>query len=69
MTENNRYEIDLATLINKLNDLHDQANGDLARVIELLLLENHNLSLGQSSGFGRGVEYDFSEIPRFLELT
>lgn len=69
MTDNNRCKVDLATLINKLNDLHDQANGDLARVVELLLLENHVLSLGQSSGFGRGVEYDFSEIPRFLEIT
>jgi len=69
MTETNRNEIDLSTLVAKLNELQKQAEGDLARVIELLLLENHILSLGQSHGFNRGVAWDLSEIPRFLEMS
>ena len=44
------------------------SDGDLARVIELLLLENHVLMQHQSVGFRRGVPYEFSEFPRFLHF-
>ena len=68
MTESSTYEIDLSKLIGKLNDLQSKAGGDLARVIELLLLENHLLSMGQSSGLDRGRKWDFSQVPRFLTM-
>ncbi|WP_136661793.1 hypothetical protein [Nitratireductor sp. XY-223] len=68
MSETSRYEIDLSKLVGKLNDLQSKADGDIARVIELLLLENHLLSIGQSSGFERGRKWDFSQVPRFLKM-
>jgi len=55
-------------LIEKLRDLEKQSNGDLSRVIELLVLENHVLRQHQSVGFRRRVEYQFTEFPRFLRL-
>jgi hypothetical protein len=55
-------------LIAKLNDLDGQCTGDLAHMIEILLLENHVLALQQSKGMLRGAKLDFSQFPRFLEL-
>lgn len=60
--------VDEDELVEKLNRLLVEGGGDLARVIEFLLLENHMHTLEQSSGFRRGVQYDFSEFPRFLKL-
>lgn len=61
--------IDPSDLIAKLNDFEAQVEGDLARVLELLLLENHVLQLGQSTGFRRGSRFGFSDYPRFLQLS
>lgn len=52
----------------KLRHLEGEADGDLARVIEILLLENHVLMQHQSVGFRRRVDYEFSGFPRFLHL-
>jgi hypothetical protein len=69
MTNNpNEVSIDPNDLIAKLNDLDGQCADDLAHMIEILLLENHVLSLQQSKGMLRGVKLDFSQFPRFLEL-
>lgn len=61
-------EIDPAHLVGKLRELEAETEGDLARIIELLLLENHVLRQHQSAGFIRSANYGFSEYPRFLEL-
>lgn len=45
------------------------ADNDPARVIELLLLENHILSQNQSDGFMRRRQLVFSSFPRFIELS
>lgn len=60
--------IDKNELIAKLNEVSARSDGDIARLIELLLLENHMLALGQSNGLRRGVEFEFSSFPRFLKL-
>ena len=62
-------EIEISALIGKFDDLQNKADNDLARLVELLLLENHVLTLGQSQGFGRGANVDFENFPRFLALT
>ena len=61
-------EIDPTHLVGKLRELETQTDGDLARVIELLLLENYVLRQHQSAGFIRSANYGFSEYPRFLRL-
>lgn len=61
-------EIDPTHLVGKLRELETQTDGDLARVIELLLLENHVLRQHESAGFIRSANYGFSEYPRFLKL-
>ena len=68
MVESTKIEIDPNVLVTKLNKTTEQANGDLARVIELLLLENHVLELDQSCGFRRSAHLGFSEYPRFLKI-
>lgn len=67
MTKAPRLVIDPNQLIAKLNEVEEQADSDLARMIELLLLENHVLKLGQSSGFRCGTHSGFSDYPRFLQ--
>ncbi len=52
-TDQEALVIDTSDLIRTLKDTETRADGDLARLIELLLLENHALSLGQSAGFRR----------------
>jgi len=69
MADGKGLTIDPNELIEKLNQVQKEADGDLARMIELLLLENHVLQLGQSSGFRRGTHYGFSKFPRFLQLN
>ena len=56
-------------LVARLSDVDKQAGGDLARMIELLLIENHILRLQQSSGFRRGVPVRYETFPRFLEFS
>lgn len=68
-SKTNNIEIDTQQLINKMSELEQLANGDVARMIELLLLENHTLKLNQSSGMLRRRKLDLSEFPRFLKLT
>ncbi len=41
MIKNKRHEINLTILIDKLTKLQGKADGGMAHVIELLLLENH----------------------------
>lgn len=62
-------EIEISALIGKFDELQNKADNDLARLVELLLLENHVLTLGQSTGFGRGAYVDFENFPRFLALV
>lgn len=68
MSEDSHIMIDPSDLVTKLQKLETDADGDLSRVIELLLLENHVLTQHQSVGFRRGAHYEFSEFPRFLKL-
>lgn len=68
MADGNQMMIDQTVLVAKLNEIEAECEGDLARIIELLLLENHVLSLDQSTGFRRGIDMNFSEFPRFLEI-
>lgn len=68
MSETHALVINQTDLIAKLEEAKTQSDGDLARVIELLLLENHVLALGQSAGLRRGVTMDFSRFPRFLQI-
>lgn len=56
-------------LVAKLHDVETAAQGDLARMIELLLLENHVLARDQSMGLRRGVDPDLSDFPRFLQIV
>ena len=68
MADRNQRIIHHSELVSKLMRIKAQCGGDVARVIELLLLENHVLSLDQSAGFVRGITMDFSDFPRFLKL-
>ena len=60
--------INTSDLMRTLKEIETRAGGDLARVIELLLLENHVLSLGQSAGYRRRIDTNFSDFPRFLQI-
>lgn len=62
-------EVDTSDLIKTLHKFKELAGDDPARVIELLLLENHVLSQNQSDGFIRRRRLDFSSFPRFIQLT
>lgn len=64
----NSIEIDHAGLMARLEELQMESDGDVARLIELLLLENQILALRQSTGMHRGLVVDLSSYPRFLEL-
>lgn len=39
---------------------------DIARIVELLLVENHVLKRQQSTGLTRGVGFRYETYPRFL---
>lgn len=65
----NNIEVDTSDLIETLHKFKTLAEDDTARVIELLLLENHILSQNQSDGFIRRRRLDFTTFPRFIELT
>lgn len=60
--------IAVSDLLANFKRLEEQCQGDPARLVELLLLENHVLRLGQSSGFRRGMSMNFEEFPRFLKF-
>lgn len=62
-------EVDTSSLLETLHGFQELADNDPARVIELLLLENHVLAQNQSDGFIRRRRLDFSTFPRFLQLT
>ncbi len=66
--DDKRMIINQDDLIAKLNELHNECGGDLAMVVERLLLENHVLALDRSSGFRRGVNFEFADFPRFLKV-
>lgn len=68
MANKGDVQIDPCTLITKLRELESQCDGDLAHVVERLLLENHVLAMQQSSGLKRGMGWDFSMFPRFLSF-
>lgn len=68
MADTASIEIDPAHLVGKLRELETETEGDLARIIELLLLENHVLRQHQSVGFTRKAHYGFSDYPWFLCL-
>lgn len=55
-------------LVAKLHEVESSAHGDIARVIELLLVENHVLKGQQSSGLLRGVSVRYHDFPRFLKF-
>ena len=60
--------IAVSDLLANFNRLEEQCQGDPARLVELLLLENHVLRLGQSGGFRRGMSMNFEAFPRFLKF-
>ena len=64
-----KVEIDPEELIEKFNHLHAKFEGDLAQIVEHLILENHVLNLDQSNGYRRGWKLEFSGYPRFLETA
>lgn len=68
-SKTNNIEIDTQELVSKLTELEKLAGGDVSRILELLLLENHVLRQNQSSGMLRRRKLDFSTFPRFLKLT
>ena len=68
MADTASIEIDPAHLVGRLRELETETEGDLARIMELLLLENHVLRQHQSIGFTRKAHYGFSDYPRFLRL-
>jgi len=68
MAEKDALVINQSDLLAKLEEAKGKSDGDLARVIELLLLENHVVSLEPSTGFRRGNDMDFSDFPRFLKV-
>ncbi|MGH1416262.1 MAG: hypothetical protein ACRBB0_22430 [Pelagimonas sp.] len=55
-------------LVARLREVESSAQGDIARVIELLLVENHVLTRQQSVGISRGVGVRFETYPRFLKF-
>lgn len=55
-------------LVARLHEVENSAQGDIARIIELLLVENHVLKRQQSTGLTRGVGVRFETYPRFLKL-
>jgi len=57
-----------ADLIAKLRQVEASAHGDIARTIELLLIENHVLKRQRSNGLTRGVGVRYDTYPRFLKL-
>jgi len=62
-------EIDHNALLSKMDKVTSDAEGDIARLIELLLLENYLLKECTSAGFHRGVTPDLSTYPRFVTLV
>lgn len=64
----NRMRIDPELLVARLNELETQTEGDIARIIELLLVENQALRMQCSRGLHRGRGIDASTYPRFLEI-
>lgn len=55
-------------LVARLHEVENSAQGDIARIIELLLVENHVLKRQQSVGLSRGVGVRLETYPRFLKL-
>ncbi|MBO6727824.1 MAG: hypothetical protein JJ911_19355 [Rhizobiaceae bacterium] len=64
----NRTEIDPNVLVARLKEVEADADGDIARVIELLLVENHALRSQCSRGLNRGQTIQATTYPRFLEI-
>ncbi len=56
-------------LVARLREVESSAHGDIARVIELLLVENHVLKQQISTGLYRGVGVRVATYPRFLKLA
>ncbi|MDF1670211.1 MAG: hypothetical protein P1U83_11400 [Roseovarius sp.] len=67
-SKNATISINPDDLVARLADIEKDAKGDIARVIELLLLENHVLRSQRSFGLNRGVIFSFNDFPRFLRL-
>ena len=68
MSERQSTQISTHLMVQKFKALEEECDGDLARMFERLLLENHILSLQTSSGFLRSAGVDFNSFPRFIEL-
>lgn len=66
--DNKTISIHPDDLVAKLREVERCAQGDLARVIELLLVENLVLQRQRSVGLMRGVSMRFDAFPRFLKL-
>lgn len=64
----NRTKIDPDVLFARLKEVEADADGDIARIIELLLVENHALRLQCSRGLNRGQSIQATTYPRFLEI-
>lgn len=64
-----RMEIDRDALLLKLAEVRTEADEDLARMLELLLLENHVLKKQVSSGLLRSISLELKSYPRFIDLV
>lgn len=61
-------KIDRDALLIKLGEIQADANNDLARMLEMLLLENQLLKTQVSSGLLRSIPMQLKEYPRFIEF-
>lgn len=69
MVEDNKtISINPDDLVARLREVESSAQGDIARVIELLLVENHVLKQQTSTGLCREVGARYDTYPRFLTL-
>ena len=64
-----QIEIDHNVLLAHMDRIKSDAGGDVARMLELLLLENYVLREQTSSGFLRNGQFDVTTYPRFVSLV
>lgn len=64
-----QFEIDHNKLLAHMDRVKSDADDDVARMLELLLLENYVLKEQTSSGFLRNCQVDVSSYPRFVSLV
>lgn len=69
ITEPHPFEVDQQAILEKLEQVQALADGDIARMLELLLAENVFLQKNNMISFYRGQSPDLTTLPRFLQLV